>query len=425
MRPFANLPLESFLGCCRGDWRPRELKSVQRKLSAIGVEDVHSLLRFVHDGSLNGRLEGIGERRFTSDTLEAMRAAGVQLAGPHAPVDSSGSFPEVPEVLRPPSHGSSRQVLQSVGANVLDLENNRTYAKTRLSDLGISSRLRVPLFDFEPFEAEVQDAPSRPFTGNSVGSSFARLVGDRRSDADEEDAATLRQQICRGLSKMDSMAAEAKRRNGEVTRCLAEVQADIVRITDRMCAARQRRECRSYGSCDTSHPGISFGASQMDHRATGKVPPSIPKIGSAEQPRPRPSQSGPTPPSSLPRHRPSSESRPRAQPSLLRGGAGATRPPKEASSTRGMQSGFTFGGATNRPSRAPPLAAVADHPATRAREAVHKQLLAVRALPEADQKACVKKLMVQWHPDRNPDSIEVATSVFQFIQQEKDRILNV
>lgn len=394
MSPLAELPLLSFLGCCRGDWGPKELKAVQRKLAAIGIEDADALLRRVHDGSLNERLGTIGERRFTADTLEAIRSAGAQLAGP--------------------------------------------------SDTSVSSR-------DSPETVDVEDLPRRTPGLFPNQPSIGRWAGGQLAGEPDDEAATLRKEICFGLSRVEAVAAEAKRRNGEVTRCLAEVQADIARITERMCAARQRRDRRSsaYAAHGLPRGGAtgSRNASRVGGQGPAETAPSAPKVrarSSASQPAPPPFPSavpaGPPPPgqpSALPR-RPGSEPRQRRESSELRGGnfagvgAQPSRQPREACGTRGMQSGFTFGG-QQRSLRAPPREGSAApntsnrvvDPVAQAREGVRNQLLVMCGRPEADKRTCVKRLLVKWHPDRNPESIEVATAVFQYIQQEKELLLGL
>jgi len=394
---------------------------------------------------LNDKLECAGERRFAPETLEAMRSAGVQLVAPFGSIlllssnsqdissdgDSNEFLPGVPTAPSPSLHKPRQSFPQTPGP--------------RPPSYGPPSNKRVPSFDFdllgsdgsEWFLGDDQEIPSRPFTGNRPNTgNMGRWMGGRRH-SDEDDAATLRKDICRGLGKMDAMAAEAKRRNGEVNRCLDEVQADIARMTDRMAEARKRRERYQDGlrgdTSNTSHPG-----------SQARAAPSTPKRNSVGRSRPgvpAPPPSGASfaqppsgPPSSLPRRPGSEHGQRRQHPSQLRGGnyaAGSAPPPRtrkdEATGTRGMQSGFSFGGAAGAKSVLPPAS-----PALEAagglslhREAVRNQLLALRGRPDADKKACVKRLLVKWHPDRNPESIEVATSVFQYIQQEKEQLLNI
>lgn len=442
MTPLEQLPLRSFLGCCRGDWGPRELRAVQRKLAAIDVEDVGALMRRVKDGSLNERLDMIGERRFAADTLEGMQSAAVQLGKPFRTSVSKDSSRESVGVEDLSSHvmpddKSDGPRLPSPAAPAVGTSGkSMLFGKGIFAGGGLPANRRVPPsldFDFLDDDDFVPRSPGGPHVNSSIG----RWAGGRLAGEPDDEAATLRQQICRGLSQVDAVAAEAKRRNGEVTRCLAEVQADIARITERMCAARQRKDRRSSSYASRDLPAASSSASASSAPKARARP-------SASQPAPPPPPSatpaGPPPsgqPSMLPR-RPGSEHRQRRQSSELRGphvgpGAQQARQPREATGTRGMQSGFTFGGQP-RPLRAPPLeagnaglgsASRAPDPGAQAQEAVRSQLLAMSGRPEADRKACVKRLLVKWHPDRNPDSIEEATAVFQYIQQEKERLLGL
>lgn len=59
-----------------------------------------------------------------------------------------------------------------------------------------------------------------------------------------------------------------------------------------------------------------------------------------------------------------------------------------------------------------------------AKSAAMRQLLSLKQNPsrEARQKG-FKELLRVWHPDKNPESCEVATAVFQMIQAERSRIL--
>ncbi|CAJ1354574.1 unnamed protein product, partial [Effrenium voratum] len=45
------------------------------------------------------------------------------------------------------------------------------------------------------------------------------------------------------------------------------------------------------------------------------------------------------------------------------------------------------------------------------------------SLPLAEQKRLVRQLLAQWHPDKNRHIAQVATNIFQFIQEEVQRIL--
>jgi len=293
------------------------------------------------------------------------------------------------------------------------------------------------------------------------------------------EPATLRRQICRGLASIEEAAAEAKRRNREVTRCLAEVQADITRITERMCRVRQQRRQRPcYEGGDLQGTtGASPGASSSrvgagrhawsernEHSSSRprthdgsrfcEASPPFATAGrrgsegcdhtasrpSTQEGRRRVPQPPPVPPHSAPgRMRAGKGHRPE---SVLRGGSRSqgTQAPKpskgpEAPCARAAEAGFVFGasapqGAPARPQRSAP----ADDPlaleppegqALRVRQAVRGELLQACRHSEAEQRALVKRLLVKWHPDRNPGSVELATSVFQYIQQEKEQLLGL
>eukprot|EP00440_Ansanella_granifera_P005493 gb/GFBE01005967.1/.p1 GENE.gb/GFBE01005967.1/~~gb/GFBE01005967.1/.p1 ORF type:complete len:190 (+),score=23.45 gb/GFBE01005967.1/:1-570(+) len=101
---------------------------------------------------------------------------------------------------------------------------------------------------------------------------------------------------------------------------------------------------------------------------------------------------------------------------------------------RAAQEGFSFGGQRpnagqsrtgSRPSM--PERQEEDHsnPHRAMKESVRAQLTSIKYKSEADQKAVVKKLLVKWHPDRNPESTEMATAMFQYIQQEKEQMLGL
>ncbi|CAE7775616.1 unnamed protein product [Symbiodinium sp. CCMP2456] len=90
---------------------------------------------------------------------------------------------------------------------------------------------------------------------------------------------------------------------------------------------------------------------------------------------------------------------------------------------RAAQEGFRFGGWQ------PPAKAVqadrVSRPHQVLQDSVRAQLSSLRHESKADQKAAVKRLLVQWHPDRNLESQDTATAIFQFIQQEKDKMLGL
>ena len=57
-----------------------------------------------------------------------------------------------------------------------------------------------------------------------------------------------------------------------------------------------------------------------------------------------------------------------------------------------------------------------------AREEVRKELEEIWRLPQDDRKKAIRRLFLKWHPDKNPQSPELAEEVFKFIQNELDRL---
>eukprot|EP00747_Dinoflagellata_sp_TGD_P062261 gnl/TRDRNA2_/TRDRNA2_152919_c0_seq1.p1 gnl/TRDRNA2_/TRDRNA2_152919_c0~~gnl/TRDRNA2_/TRDRNA2_152919_c0_seq1.p1 ORF type:complete len:416 (+),score=108.37 gnl/TRDRNA2_/TRDRNA2_152919_c0_seq1:594-1841(+) len=57
--------------------------------------------------------------------------------------------------------------------------------------------------------------------------------------------------------------------------------------------------------------------------------------------------------------------------------------------------------------------------------AVLKELQSVRSAPRDSQKAKVKELLLRWHPDKNPESADKATRVFQFVQRQRGIVLGI
>lgn len=53
---------------------------------------------------------------------------------------------------------------------------------------------------------------------------------------------------------------------------------------------------------------------------------------------------------------------------------------------------------------------------------VAARLRAALDLPADKRKAVLAELRLKWHPDKNPDNAEVATKVFQFMQELKDKL---
>jgi sacsin len=53
-----------------------------------------------------------------------------------------------------------------------------------------------------------------------------------------------------------------------------------------------------------------------------------------------------------------------------------------------------------------------------------QQLRALQQLPsKAERQRAFKDLLRVWHPDKNPQNVEVATAVFQRLQSERSKLL--
>lgn len=55
---------------------------------------------------------------------------------------------------------------------------------------------------------------------------------------------------------------------------------------------------------------------------------------------------------------------------------------------------------------------------------VEETLLQLERQPEEARKREMKRLLLEWHPDKNGDRHELATSVFQYLQANKGRVVN-
>ncbi|CAK9001845.1 unnamed protein product [Durusdinium trenchii] len=218
----------------------------------------------------------------------------------------------------------------------------------------------------------------------------ASAMSSRPSETRERvgfDEATLRRQVNRGLAYIDEAAKEVHTRNANLSRCLEEVQADISRISERMQAARRERQ--------RGRAATSAVASRMfaERPQTFAAPSNVSRKYVDETPR-----------------------RPKVA-------TKAAKAPEKQSSRgftppcpRAAKEGFSFGGWHSL--RPQPLV----DPQQSLQESVRAQLASLKYESKANQKAAVKRLLVKWHPDRNLERAETATSIFQFIQQEKDKM---
>ena len=56
----------------------------------------------------------------------------------------------------------------------------------------------------------------------------------------------------------------------------------------------------------------------------------------------------------------------------------------------------------------------------KAKQEALERLLALRAVePKENRLKEYRQLLREWHPDKNPERVEVATAVFQFLQKGK------
>lgn len=55
--------------------------------------------------------------------------------------------------------------------------------------------------------------------------------------------------------------------------------------------------------------------------------------------------------------------------------------------------------------------------------ALEEVMLGLERLPGPQRKREMKRLLLEWHPDKNPDRRDLATTVFQYLQAQKDRVI--
>jgi len=54
---------------------------------------------------------------------------------------------------------------------------------------------------------------------------------------------------------------------------------------------------------------------------------------------------------------------------------------------------------------------------------IDEELRAVEQLSEVERKKAMKKLLLAWHPDKNADRLSLATTVFQYVQAHKFKVI--
>eukprot|EP00929_Paragymnodinium_shiwhaense_P099689 TRINITY_DN6147_c0_g1_i1.p1 TRINITY_DN6147_c0_g1~~TRINITY_DN6147_c0_g1_i1.p1 ORF type:complete len:429 (+),score=123.69 TRINITY_DN6147_c0_g1_i1:146-1432(+) len=67
-----------------------------------------------------------------------------------------------------------------------------------------------------------------------------------------------------------------------------------------------------------------------------------------------------------------------------------------------------------------PDASAEDQEVSKGQQDVSKEMQAIIELPFSQQKKALKTLRRTWHPDKNPERLEVSTRVFQFIQDHDE-----
>jgi len=386
-----GVPLRSFLACCNESWGPRDLRAVQRKLGSVGVVHVDELLRLEREGLLNELLDAAGERRFASETLAAIREAGKEML-PSLAVAGSDDLEGF--LRRAPLPTGTR----SGDSDSEEDEEINQLLESLLSEAPLAGRLSR---NSSRTESRRQSANSPPLVHQ----------GMRFNVSD-----TFRRQVNRGMAYIDEAAKEVHKRNADITRCLEEVQNDISRVSERMHAARRER---ARGRTATQAAAQEFVTSSKLLGSSSSASTS-----STSQPR---AAAGYMHSNQRPPFEPMPHARSRSNwygTGKASDGRRAPQAPPRSPCTRAAQAGFSFGAAAARAPRCDQNKE-AEGSDQRAKDSVRAQLAAARSRSEAEQKAIVKRLLVKWHPDRNPESTETATAMFQFIQQEKEQTLGL
>lgn len=77
------------------------------------------------------------------------------------------------------------------------------------------------------------------------------------------------------------------------------------------------------------------------------------------------------------------------------------------------------------PPKPPPQAVPLSDAMSPEERTVLKELQSVKLSSRDNQKAKVKELLFKWHPDKNPERIELATKLFQFVQKQRELVLGL
>jgi hypothetical protein len=104
--------------------------------------------------------------------------------------------------------------------------------------------------------------------------------------------------------------------------------------------------------------------------------------------------------------------------------------PRKDSPKSGAQAGSTSDSRTQLPPKGPSApkldASIEDRAIFAIKNAVLKEMeqMVDQGTSVAQRKKALRCLQVRWHPDKNPDKVEVANSVFQFIEETKPWFLH-
>jgi len=380
----------------------------------VGVFATDQLLELLHAGVLNDKLDAAGERCFTAATLEAMHSVDARL---RVRLDSRpGAMPELSDT--PWLAGARRG--SDVGSYNYHLGRRRVSAHRFDGDVGGSS---------------VRSSSSRSSSCSNHGESFESVppfptfrkaqlsgrlwAGGGLQEIDLEEPRTLhgplgfglgfekpatemrprKQGVLGGLAGVKTSGV--RRRSREVLGSLAEAKADITHIDKLMSEVQEERKPREVDELGR------HSRHHEDFERRASCPDSFPPSGEETTwPREGGISGGAHPKRSW------------------RFGARSARGETTTDAPR-AHAERNAGTPLSARQKVPPHQQQPRGHLQEVQESVRLQMLAARGGTEEERRALVKRLLVAWHPDRNPGSAELATAIFQYVQQERDLLLQV
>jgi len=217
-----------------------------------------------------------------------------------------------------------------------------------------------------------------------------------------EHPIALRRKLCHGLLGVQATAAQAKQRSREVAQCLAEIRV-----------AKRRQQSAKVMSSVAEVVGGQPIERVQPLLAPSAATPLATRVFGRRVARAAAAPAAPPPPA--PEREEVEE-----DDEVHDCSSCSPRPPRLSS---------------QHPAAVPPPGlpphmmlsgnSVLDSSVAQARREVRTSLLAACSCSEGERRAVVKQLLVRWHPDRNLDRVELATVIFQFIQQEKQSLLGL